>query len=130
MRLKVLAPARVVLDQEADKITAMGPEGYFCLLPHHADFVSALAPGVLSLQGEDREISLAVDEGILVKCGNEVLVTTRNVFEDEAGGKIKPARALEMLALDADEAKCREIIAGLEAEFSRSFMPASEDLED
>ena len=123
MRLKVLAPAKIIVDRDADKIVAKGPDGYFCLLPHHVDFVSQLAPGILSLEEEaGSEQSLAIDEGVLVKCGDEVLVATRNAFMDTGGEKIRPAEALERIVPDEEEERCRRIIAGLELEFIERFM--------
>ena len=123
MRLKVLAPAKIIVDSEADKIVAKGLDGYFCLLPHHVDFVSELAPGILSLEktggGEE---SLAIDEGILVKCGDEVLVATRNAFMEAAPEKLKPADAVSQMAPDEEEARCRRIIADLEREFTDRFL--------
>ncbi len=123
MRLKILAPAKVVVDSEVDKIIAKSPDGYFCLLPHHVDFVSELSPGILSLSDSSgQEQSMAVDEGVLVKCGNEVLVATRNAVQEQGAEKIKPASAAGLLELDEEEIKCRRVIAALEAEFVDGFL--------
>ena len=79
MRLKVLLPSEILVDQEVAKVIAEGQNGEFCLLPRHVDFLSALVPGIFLYATPDgREQFLAVDEGILVKCGLEVLVSTRN----------------------------------------------------
>jgi F-type H+-transporting ATPase subunit epsilon len=74
----VLIPSGLLLDEEAAKVNADGADGAFCLLPRHADFVSALVPGLLAYtlpSGEERYV--AHDEAVLVKCGAEVLVSTR-----------------------------------------------------
>lgn len=48
------------------------------MLPRHIDFVTALVPSVLIFQPAGKaEEYLAIDHGILVKCGPEVLVSTR-----------------------------------------------------
>ena len=77
MKLKVLTPTRVLIDEEAVKVTAEAENGNFCLLPEHIDFLAALVPGLLSFtRPTGEELLLAVDEGILVKRGAEVLAST------------------------------------------------------
>ena len=81
MRLKVLLPAELLFEEEVSRIRAEAMNGWFGLLPKHIDFVTALVPGVLTFQpcGKPEEY-LAIDRGILVKCGSEVAVSTRNAF--------------------------------------------------
>ena len=79
MKLKVVLPTGTLIEQEVAKITAEAENGSFCLLPHHIDFVAALVPGLLSFENEGGEEEfLAIDEGVLVKCGAEVTVSSRN----------------------------------------------------
>ncbi|MHB9111828.1 MAG: F0F1 ATP synthase subunit epsilon [Thermoleophilia bacterium] len=148
MRLKVLVPAKVIVDLEVDKVVAKSPDGYFCLLPHHVDFVSALAPGILTYEDEGgREVSLAIDEGTLAKCSREVLVATRfaigrpagaDYLAAGAGGRTagagrpkaagKQSRRTPSLPLDEAESRCRDIIAELENEFMKQLL--GEDVDD
>jgi F-type H+-transporting ATPase subunit epsilon len=61
------------------RIVAETREGSFGLLPHRLDCVAALAPGILIYETEaEGEVYLAVDEGVLVKTGLDVLVSVRN----------------------------------------------------
>lgn len=123
MRIKVIAPAKVVIALEVDKVVARSPDGYFCLLPHHVDFVSGLAPGILTYEDEGgRENSLAIDEGVLAKCGDEVLVATRNAIG--GGGAREPQRGQvdQILDISEEEKMCREVISRLEAECTRQLM--------
>ena len=86
MKLKVLLPTKVMLSAEVSKVIAEGLDGSFCLLPRHADFVSALAAGVLLYETPDRrEHYLAVDKGVLVKSADEVLVSARRAVKGEIG---------------------------------------------
>ena len=79
MRLKILLPTKVLVDEEVHKVTAEAPNGAFCLLPKHVDFVAALSPGLLSYEkGEEKEVFVAVDEGVIVKAGWDVRISTRN----------------------------------------------------
>lgn len=86
MQVKVVAPAGVVLEREAAKLVAEAGNGSFCLLPRHIDFVAALVPGILTLTADDgSETFLAVDEGVLVKHGPQVMVSSFNALQGRLG---------------------------------------------
>ena len=90
MNLKVLLPSEVLLDRQVLKLTAEAPNGFFCLLPRHIDFVATIVPGILSfLDSESVEHFVAVDEGTLVKCGPQVLVSTRHAVMSEDLGQLQ-----------------------------------------
>lgn len=124
MKLKVLLPTQVFLEEETTKIIAEAENGSFCLLPRHVDFVAALVPGILSFlkqPGGEEEV-LAVDEGILVKCGPEVLVSTRNAVRGPDLGKLRETVEERFLTLDERERQVRSALAHLEAIFIRRFL--------
>ncbi len=79
MKLTVLLPSEVLLEEEVVRIKAEAENGWFGILPKHVDMVTALVPSVLVFErpGQAEEY-LAVDHGILVKCGPDVRVSTRN----------------------------------------------------
>lgn len=127
MRLKVMVPAKVIVDLEVDKVIAKSPDGYFCLLPHHVDFVSALAPGILSYEDEGgREVSLAIDEGTLAKCSSEVLVATRFAVGRPAD-LAEWTRRTPSLPQDDEEKRCRGVVAELESEFMKQLLGEEPD---
>jgi F-type H+-transporting ATPase subunit epsilon len=121
MRLKVLLPRKVLIDQEVTKVIAEAENGSFCLLPKHIDFVTALVPGILSFVSAKEEEFLAVDEGILVKCAGEVIVSTRKAVRSKDLGTLKRTVKREFRVLDERERKTRTILAKLEADFARSL---------
>jgi F-type H+-transporting ATPase subunit epsilon len=123
MRLKVLVPTHIVIDQEATKVIAEAENGSFCLLPRHIDFVAALVPGILSFftPGGQEEF-VAVDEGILVKVGDEVLVSTRNAVHSPELGLLRRTVAQEFQVKDEREKKALAAGARLEADIVRKFM--------
>jgi len=123
MKLKVLLPSEVFIDQDVTKIVAEAENGSFCLLPRHVDFLAALVPGLLSfvsLQGVEE--FLAVDEGILIKCGSEVLVLTRNAVRGPDLGTLEQTVEKSFRHLDNQEKTARDAFAKLEANFIRRFM--------
>jgi F-type H+-transporting ATPase subunit epsilon len=121
MKLKVILPMRIFLDQEVTKVTAEAANGSFCLLPKHIDFVAALVPGIISFESEKGEEYLAVDEGVLVKCASEVRVSTRRAVRSKDLGELKQIVKQEFRTLDEREKKTRSILAKLEADFAKSL---------
>ena len=128
MKLKVLLPTEVLIDMEVSKVRAEAGNGSFCLLPRHIDFVAALVPGLLSIETESgQETFLAVDEGILVKCGPEVLVSTRHAVRGPDLGDLKKTVEQEFRVLDEREKQTRSVLARLEASFVRRFIKLEDD---
>ena len=82
MKLRVLLPFRVFSEKaEVSRIVARTGQGSFGLLPHRLDCVAALAPGILTYETEaDGEVFVAIDEGVLVKTGLDVLVSVRQAL--------------------------------------------------
>ena len=79
MNLKVLLPFQVFADKSGvSRIVAETRAGSLGLLPRRLDCVAALAPGILTYETEaEGEVYVAVDEGVLVKTGPDVLVSVR-----------------------------------------------------
>jgi F-type H+-transporting ATPase subunit epsilon len=122
MRLKVVLPTKVLIDQEVTKVIAEAEDGSFCLLPKHIDFVAALVPGILSFEStKGEEEFLAVDEGILVKCASVITVSTRKAIRSKDLGMLLRAVKMEFKALDERERKTRTLLAKLEADLARSL---------
>lgn len=76
MRLRLLLPSHVVVDERVERVSAEGLHGQFTMLPRHVDGVVALVPGLLSFVVDGEETFFAVDGGTLVKEGDEVLVSS------------------------------------------------------
>ncbi len=124
MHLKVLLPFETYADKtEVSRIVAETREGSFGLLPHRLDCVAALAPGILTYQTEaDGEVFVAVDEGVLVKTGADVLISVRRATGGKDLGQLRALVEKEFLTLDADEQSARMVMKKLEAGFLRNFV--------
>ena len=123
MNLKVLLPRNILVNEPASKIIADGEEGSFCLLPRHIDFVSALAPGLLSfVNGDEQEEFLALDEAVLVKCGPEVTISAKDGVRGRDLGKLRELVESRFQNLDEQEERSRAALAKLEAGFIRRFL--------
>lgn len=122
MRLQVMLPTEILVDEHVIKVIAEAENGSFCLLPRHIDFVAALVPGILSFYtfgGE--EYFAAVDEGILVKCGRDISVSTLNGVRGTHLEQLQTLIDERFLELDEHERKARTVLARLEAGTLRGF---------
>lgn len=116
MNLKILLPFQIFAEKEGvSRIVAETREGSFGLLPHRLDCVAALEPGILTYEtGTDGEIYVAVDEGVLVKTGQDVLVSVRNAIIGTDLSQLRGAVESEYLTVDETEQKIRSVMAKLE----------------
>ena len=123
MNLKVLLPFQIFAEKtDVLRIVAETGDGSFGLLPQRLDCVAALSPGILIYETEaEGEVYLAIDEGVLVKTGPDVLVSVRRTL---AGRDLAQLRAMvekEFLTLDENEQSVRAVMAKLETGFIRRF---------
>ncbi len=123
MRLKVVLPTDIVIDKEVIKVIAEAENGSFCLLPRHIGFVSVLVPGLLSYvcPGGQEEF-VAVDKGILVKCGPDVVVSTGQALAGADLGMLKRAIEKKFNLMDERQKKANSAVAKLEANLVRRFL--------
>ncbi len=125
MKLTVWLPSQILLEEEVDRIKAEAVNGWFGMLPRHIDFVTALVPGVMTFQpcGKPEEY-LAVDHGILVKCGAQVSVSTRNAVRGASLEHLKAQVEEEFRAREEREKAARAYEAKLEADLVRHLLEA------
>jgi F-type H+-transporting ATPase subunit epsilon len=123
MNLKILLPFKIFAEKTGVvRIVAETHAGSFGLLPHRLDCVAALAPGILVFETEaEGEVFLAVDEGVLIKTGADVLISVRNAIGGTDLGKLRAAVEQEFLNLDEQEKSVRSVLAKLESGFIHRF---------
>lgn len=127
MRLKVLMPTEVLVDEVVSKVIAEADNGHFCVLPKHIDFLAAVVPGILSYTLPDQqERFLAIDEGLLVKQRGEVLVSTHRAIAGADLGQLRQTVKAEIETQDERQRLCHSAIASLEANFLRRFLELGE----
>ena len=121
MNLKVLLPFRIFAEETGvSRIVAETRQCSFGLLPRRLDCVAALAPGILIYEHEgEAEVYVAVDEGVLVKTGLDVLVSVRNAISGTELGQLEEAVEREFLNMDKREQSVRSVMAKMESGFIR-----------
>lgn len=121
MNLKILLPFGVYAEHaDVTRIVAETREGSFGLLPRRLDCVAALVPGILTYEAAaEGEMFLAVDEGVLVKAGADVLISVRRALGGLELAQLQEAVEREFLTLDVSERSARSVMAKLEIGFLR-----------
>lgn len=126
MRLRVLLPTEILVDEEVIKVVAEAENGSFGLLPRHIDFAAALVPGIITFVYSEREEEfVAVDEGVLVKAGKNVTVSTRNGIRSRKLEELQDMLKQAFSIKDDKERAARQASAKLEADLVRRLLEMS-----
>jgi F-type H+-transporting ATPase subunit epsilon len=127
MRLRIMVPLEPLLDVAVSKVTAEAVDGWFCVLPRHIDLVTTLVAGVLIYEDPaGQEGFVAIDEAVLVKCGDEVLVSSTRAVTGPALGELRTTVEAQFRVQDEREALTRAAMRKLEATFLRGLMDLEE----
>ncbi len=129
MNLKVLLPYKIFAEErQILRIVATTQQGAFGILPHRLDCVASLSPSILVFETEGKEESyIAVDEGVLVKTGFDVLVSVRSAIGGMKLSQLRAAVEEEFMHLDEQEQKVRSVLAKMESGFIRRLATFQQD---
>jgi F-type H+-transporting ATPase subunit epsilon len=123
VRLRILLPFGVFASvADVTSIVVTTPTGSFGLLPHRLDCAAVLSPGLLSYStAGTSEVHLAIDAGVLVKTGAEVVVCVRHAIAGADLGNLRRAVEQQFLVLSEQEKSTRTTLARLEGGLLRGF---------
>ena len=121
MNLRIFLPFQVFADKSAvSRIVAETREGSVGLLPRRLDCVATLAPGILTYETpSEGEVFVAVDEGVLVKTGPDVLVSVRRAMTGANLDQLRDAVEREFLTLNEHEQSVRAQLEKMESDLIR-----------
>ena len=78
MRLRIVTPLSVVVDEQSDSLQARDASGSFGIRPGHATFLTALTVSIVSWKTAGAERFCALRGGVLaVTGGNTIAIATR-----------------------------------------------------
>jgi F-type H+-transporting ATPase subunit epsilon len=116
INLKILLPFRIFADiNNVAQVVMETSEGSYGLLPHRLDCVAAMVPGIFTYEIEGKMHYLAVDQGILIKEGTQVIVSVRNAIGGSDLGKLRESVEKEFLDMDENEKTIRRAMAKIES---------------
>ncbi|MEO6229855.1 MAG: F0F1 ATP synthase subunit epsilon [Ferruginibacter sp.] len=122
MNLKILLPFKVFADvKNVSSVVMETSEGSFGLLPQRLDCVAALVPGIFTYEADGTSHYVAVDNGVMVKAGKQVLVSVRNAVGGADLGKLGELVKQDFKTQDENEKQALSVIAKLERGFIYSF---------
>jgi len=90
IKLRVVTPSRLLLEEEVDEVTAPGELGEFGVLPNHISFLSTLVAGEMSYKQGTARHSLVIGGGYAEVLDNVMTVLAPTA---EFPGEIDTARA-------------------------------------
>lgn len=103
IRLRIVTPSRLVLDEAVDEVTAPGELGEFGVLPNHIAFLSTLVPGELSFKQGATKVTLAISGGYAEVLDNVMTVLASSAeFPDE----------IDIVRSQRAKAQAEEVLAG------------------
>jgi F-type H+-transporting ATPase subunit epsilon len=129
MTLKVLLPYKVFAEEHnVVRIVAMTYQGAFGILPNRLDCVASLSAGILVFEIEgEKEVYLAVNEGVLVKTGLDVRVSVRNAMKGMGLDELRAAVEEEFMQLNEQEKNLRSVLTKMESGFVQHLAAFKQD---
>jgi F-type H+-transporting ATPase subunit epsilon len=122
MNLKILLPFKVFADiKNVSSIVMETSEGSYGLLPQRLDCVAALVPGIFTYEADGASRYIAVDNGVMVKAGTQVLVSVRNAVGGADLGRLGELVKKDFKSEDENQKQVTTVIAKLERGFIYSF---------
>lgn len=113
MRLRIVTPLSVVVDEEIDSLRAEDASGSFGVLSGHAPFLTALAISIVSWRKDETERFCAVRGGVMTVGGKSHPTTVVDIATREAvaGDELTTldAEVLARFRSDADEERTEHV---------------------
>ena len=129
MTMKILLPFQIFEDRsDVTNIVMETSAGSFGILPRRLDCVASLVPGILIYEtaaGEEKYAAL--DEGVMVKTGENVFFSVRRAHGGENLEALQRSIEEEFLDMDEGEKSVRRVLARLETGIVRRFLKLSND---
>lgn len=122
MRLLVSTPFARVLDVDIEKIHAPTQRGDWCLLPRHADLVMEIVPGILTHHANGEQAAIALNTGLLVKAGDEVLIASDQAVISDCLADLTHAVQEQFLRQSEDEKRAQTALAHIETGLIRNLI--------
>jgi F-type H+-transporting ATPase subunit epsilon len=123
MHLKILLPYTTFVEKSnVLRIVAETNQGSFGLLPNRLDCSAALTAGIFCYQCKnEEEVFIAVDQGVLVKTGFNVLVSVRRAIGHADLDQLHALVKKEFLVVDEYEKHMHATMVKLETGFLRQL---------
>ena len=122
LKLRIFTPTGVILDQPVTQVDFEAIDGFYTLLPRHADMVSALKSGVLTYQTAEKKAYAACHKGVLVKKGDTVSVSTKLAVLGSDLKELERQIAVDFKEMEQERKEMNLSMAKLELGLARGIL--------
>jgi len=95
MHLKVITPKKLALETDVESITVPSVAGELTILPKHADILSLLKEGVITIRTKKEEQYLSIGGGYLQADGKTAVVLVSRAFGQDEINEDMTQKAIE-----------------------------------
>ncbi len=95
LKLKVITPKKIVLEEEILSVTAPTESGEITVLPRHMNLFTLLVEGVIKIKKTSGEDYLAIGGGYLQTDGKEINILVSRAYGQDEIDEQMTARAIE-----------------------------------
>lgn len=122
MNLKIMLPHRIFAEQGAvARMVVDTSAGSMGLLPNRLDCAATLVPGILVYETGSIMTYVALDEGVLVKAGAEVLISVRRAVTGAGLEELQATVRRSFLVVDQRQRDVQAALAKMEAGLMGGF---------
>lgn len=121
MLLKVQTPFKVITKERVSKVIAEDSNGFFGILPKHIDFTTKIFPSILTYEDLQGEGYIVLSQGILIKQGDTIRLSTRDAYEERSLEKLHETMAHQMQSKSDEEEQLGLEATKLEIGIVKSF---------
>ncbi|PCJ27588.1 MAG: ATP synthase F1 subunit epsilon [Rickettsiales bacterium] len=111
--VKIILPAQMILETEADMVNIPGSDGMFGVLPGHAKLTSGIDIGVITLVSRDFEQRYFVYGGVAQVTGEELNIITEFAVDLDKTNKVNVLDNITNLKSDLSDEEVGSVEANI-----------------
>ncbi len=89
LKLKIITPQKIVMEEDVKSVTVPSFEGEITILPHHTNLFSLLIEGIVTIRKKNEEDYLSIGGGYVETNGRDLrILVSRAYGQDEIDNKL------------------------------------------
>ena len=108
MKLRIITPRKVVLEEEINSITLPSADGEITILPNHVNLFSLLNEGVVKIKYDRKEDFFAIGGGYVETNGEYVNLLVSRAYRQEVVNQTATEKAIKQAQDMLQKAKTNE----------------------
>ncbi len=121
--LRISLPFQTLVNEQIQKITIESVDGFHTLLPKHIDYATALKTSIVHyVNQEGNACYVACDEGILIKKGKNISLSTRLGIKSNNLKELKEIIKTTFKKMEEERKETNKTLAKLELTLARGLL--------